>query len=243
MSSIADPFADLRRASAKCGPHSHQSQFSRRRLQVISSSLRGLSSANWCSTSGPAQGSLRSQRRAQGHPLLDFILHFPPWLMRRARTDALQTWDDIEWIEGDAENLPFPDRKFDVVVSQFGHMFALRPDVAVAQMRRVLKPDGRIAFATWPPEHLIGRMFALVVKYSPPLPPGAAPPPRMGQPDHRQRASRSRVRYPLFFRGVMQFPALSLSHYREFMERSVGPMQKVDRGHCQGARAPSLIAC
>ena len=54
------------------------------------------------------------------------------------------------------------DASFDVVLSQFGHMFAPRPDVVVAEMRRVLKPGGRIAFATWPPEHFVGRMFAFV---------------------------------------------------------------------------------
>ena len=49
----------------------------------------------------------------------------------------------VEWTEGDAENLTYPDASFDVVVSQFGHMFAPRPDVALSEMRRVLKPGGR----------------------------------------------------------------------------------------------------
>ncbi len=70
--------------------------------------------------------------------------------------------EGIAWTEGDAEQLPYPDASFDVVLSQFGHMFAPRPDVVVAEMRRVLKPGGRIAFATWPPEHFVGRMFAFV---------------------------------------------------------------------------------
>jgi SAM-dependent methyltransferase len=59
------------------------------------------------------------------------------------------------------EALPFPDARFDFVLSQFGHMFAPRPDVAVKEMLRVLKPGGTLAFSTWPPELFTGRMFAL----------------------------------------------------------------------------------
>jgi SAM-dependent methyltransferase len=133
----------------------------------------------------------------------------------------------VEWIEGDAENLPVPDGQFDVVVSQFGHMFAPRPDVAVAEMRRVLKPGGRIAFATWPPEHFVGRLFAFVGKNSPPPPPGAAPPPQWGNPAVIAERLGGKFEAPFFSRGVMQFPALSLAHFREFMVQSVGPMQKL----------------
>jgi SAM-dependent methyltransferase len=68
------------------------------------------------------------------------------------------------------------------VVSQFGHMFAPRPDVAIGEMLRVLKPAGTIAFSTWPPELFIGNTFALVSRYMPPPPPGVSPPPQWGDP-------------------------------------------------------------
>ena len=125
------------------------------------------------------------------------------------------------------EALPFPDGTFDLVLSQFGHMFAPRPDVAVAEMRRVLKPGGRIAFATWPPEHFVGRLFAFIGRNSPPLPPGAQPPPMWGSPGIVAERLAGKFEAPFFGRGVMQFPALSLPHFREFMERSIGPMQKL----------------
>ena len=51
----------------------------------------------------------------------------------------------LQWFEGDAESLPFPDGQFEVVVSQFGHMFAPRPDVAVAEMRRALVGEWKMA--------------------------------------------------------------------------------------------------
>jgi SAM-dependent methyltransferase len=136
----------------------------------------------------------------------------------------------IVWAEGDAEHLPYGDATFDVVLSQFGHMFAPRPDVVVAEMRRVLKPGGRVAFATWPPEHLVGRLFGFVGRHSPPPPPGAAPPPQWGSPATIGERLANAFGPPFFERGTMIFPALSIEHYRMFMERSVGPMQKLVEG-------------
>jgi SAM-dependent methyltransferase len=157
-------------------------------------------------------------------------LDLTPALLDVARENSRVANVDIQWLEGDAENLPVPDGRFDVVVSQFGHMFAPRPDVVIAQMRRALRPGGRIAFATWPPEHFVGRLFAFVGKNSPPPPPGAAPPPQWGSPGIVAERLGDKFEPPFFTRGVMQFPALSLSHFREFMERSVGPMQKLMEG-------------
>jgi SAM-dependent methyltransferase len=155
-------------------------------------------------------------------------LDLTPELLEQARDNArIAQRDDIVWTEGDAENLPYADAAFDVVVSQFGHMFAPRPDVVMAQIRRVLKPGGRVAFATWPPEHWVGRMFAFVGRNSPPPPPGAAPPPQWGNPTIVTERLGAGFDAPFFERGTMDFPALSIAHYRAFMERSLGPMQKL----------------
>ncbi len=155
-------------------------------------------------------------------------LDLTPDLLEKARENAhIAGCRDIAWTEGDAEALPYPDAAFDVVVSQFGHMFAPRPEVVVAQMRRVLKPGGRIAFATWPPEHFVGRMFAFVARHSPPPPPGAAPPPQWGDPAVIAERLGRRFEAPYFERGTMRVPALSLAHFRGFTERAVGPMQKL----------------
>src|SRR4029450_11945668 len=86
-------------------------------------------------------------------------LDLTPELLEVARTNAGIAALDIDWHEGDVERLPFESTEFDAVVSQFGHMFAPRPEIAVSEMLRVLKPDGTIAFSTWPPEMFIGRMF------------------------------------------------------------------------------------
>jgi len=150
-----------------------------------------------------------------------------PALLEHARENARIAGADVSWVEGDAENLPFADASFDVVLSQFGHMFAPRPEVAVAELRRVLKPNGRVAFATWPPELLVGQTFALIGRYGPPMPPGIAPPSLWG--DEAVVAHRLARAFgePVFERGIMMVPALSLGHYRSFIERNIGPIQKL----------------
>ena len=67
--------------------------------------------------------------------------------------------EGITWKEGDAQNLPFEDESFDVVLSTFGHMFAPQAELVAKEMIRVTKRGGRIGFATWPPELAIGSIF------------------------------------------------------------------------------------
>ncbi|MEO8298617.1 MAG: class I SAM-dependent methyltransferase [Burkholderiales bacterium] len=155
-------------------------------------------------------------------------LDLTPELIEQARENAaIARLPEIAWQVGDAEALPYPDASFDVVTSQFGHMFAPRPEVVVSEMRRVLKPGGRIAFATWPPEHFVGRLFAFIGRNGPPPPPGVAPPPQWGAPMLVTERLGNRFGPPFFERGVMRFSALSVPHFRLFMERSIGPMQKL----------------
>jgi SAM-dependent methyltransferase len=125
------------------------------------------------------------------------------------------------------EQLPFTDSSFDVVVSQFGHIFAPRPDVAIGEMLRVLKPGGTIAFATWPPELLVGQLFALNAKYLPPPPPGISPPVLWGDPHVIRERLGASVRDLGFDRATVAVPSLSPSHQRELTERASGPVIKL----------------
>lgn len=151
-----------------------------------------------------------------------------PALLEEAQENArIAELPDVQWIEGDAEHLPFPEATFDVVVSQFGHMFAPRPELAVAEMRRVLKPSGRIAFTTWPPDTLVGQCFVFIGRHGPPLPPGVPPPALWGEESVIRERLEPAFDELSFERGAMTVPALSVRHYRTFMERSIGPMQKL----------------
>lgn len=153
-------------------------------------------------------------------------LDLTPALLEDARKNAAVIGAPIEFTEGDAEALPYKDGEFDVVLSQFGHMFAPRPEVVVKEMLRVLKPGGRIAFSTWPPELMIGRMFSIVARYLPPPPPGAAPPPAWGDPNVVRERLGDKVRDLEFHREELAFPALSPQHYRANMEITAGPVIK-----------------
>ena len=150
-----------------------------------------------------------------------------PELLERARENASIAKVKIDFREGDAEALPFGDGEFDVVLSQFGHMFAPRPHIAIAEMLRVLKSGGTIAFATWPPELLIGSSFKLVSSYMPPPPPGVSPAPQWGDVALVRERLGAAVKDISFDRACMLFPALSVQNYRDHLERTAGPMLKL----------------
>jgi ubiquinone/menaquinone biosynthesis C-methylase UbiE len=150
-------------------------------------------------------------------------LDLTPELLERARENARVAGVDIDWHEGDVESLPFDDAAFDTVLSQFGHMFAPRPDVAVAEMLRVLKPGGTLAFSTWPPELYVGRTFLLVSRYMPPPPPGVVSPALWGDPNVVRQRLEAHVNEIFFDRGTMSVPTLSPQHHRTSFERA-GPV-------------------
>ncbi len=154
-------------------------------------------------------------------------LDLTPELLERARENARVAGVEIDWHEGDVEKLPFGDAAFDFVLSEFGHIFAPRPEVAIAEMLRVLKSGGTIAFSTWPPELFVGRMFALAASYMPPPPQSVPPPPLWGDPNIVRQRLGSAVKNILFDRATMLVPALSPSHHRRASEKSAGSMVRL----------------
>jgi SAM-dependent methyltransferase len=130
-----------------------------------------------CGTGNAARPAVRAGARATG---LDLV----PKLLEQGRAQAEAEGLTIEWVEGNAERLPFADRSFDRVLSTFGHMFAPRHQQTAREMARVCRSDGAIVTATWTPEGLFGALSAASADYMPPPPDYASPPGLWGREDH-----------------------------------------------------------
>jgi SAM-dependent methyltransferase len=111
-------------------------------------------------------------------------LDLVPELLDHGRRNAVEAGVEIEWVEGDAEALPFEDGSFERVLSTFGVMFAPRHEVAAGELARVCAPGGLVALACWTPEGMVGEMFKLIGSRMPPLPSYASPPPLWGNEAH-----------------------------------------------------------
>lgn len=90
-------------------------------------------------------------------------------LLEAGKARAQAEGQSIRFQEADAENLPFADASFDVVLSTFGVMFTPDQERAAAELARVSRPGGKIGLANWTPESFIGQLFKTIGRYvSPP---------------------------------------------------------------------------
>ena len=111
-------------------------------------------------------------------------LDLTPELFETGRRLAAEAGVSVEWVEGDAEAIPYADNSFDVVLSTFGCMFAPRHQVAAAELARVLRPGGRLGLCNWTPEGSQGHFFRALGAYLPTPPDFAQPPLLWGREDH-----------------------------------------------------------
>jgi ubiquinone/menaquinone biosynthesis C-methylase UbiE len=88
--------------------------------------------------------------------------------LEQARVRAKAEGLNVQFDEGDAEALPYPDASFDTVVSLVGAMFAPRPERVASELARVCRPDGRILMVNWTAAGFVGQMFKAVGKHVPP---------------------------------------------------------------------------
>jgi SAM-dependent methyltransferase len=148
-----------------------------------------------------------------------------PELLEKARENAtLADCPDVAWNLGSAERLPYDSGSFDVVLSQYAHMFSEQPETAIREMLRVLKPGGHIAFAAWTPEGLAPRLMGLSVRYMPPAPGGPPPSPfEWGEPRGVRQYLGDLVRDLGFEHAALMLPALSPGHARRLLEQTFGP--------------------
>jgi SAM-dependent methyltransferase len=147
-----------------------------------------------------------------------------PELLEAGRARAEAAGLELEWAEADAENLPFEDSSYDVVMSSIGAMFAPHHQPTADEMVRVCRPGGTIGLLSWTPEGMIGALFRTIGPFAPSPPPGAQPPPLWGSEEHLQELFGDRVEPGTVKRDVLEVTAFDTpADYREHFKASYGP--------------------
>ena len=130
-----------------------------------------------------------------------------PELLDAGRRRAAEAGVQLEWMEADAEHLPFDDEDFDVVMSCIGAMFAPHHQDVADELVRVCRRGGTIGLASWTPEGMIGALFRVMRPFAPPPPPGASPPPLWGSEEHLRDLFGERVEFTTLDRRVLNVTA------------------------------------
>jgi ubiquinone/menaquinone biosynthesis C-methylase UbiE len=147
-----------------------------------------------------------------------------PELLEAGRRHAESKGVELEWMEADAENLPFADESFDVVMSSIGAMFAPHHQDVADELVRVCRPGGTIALLSWTPEGMIGELFRTMGPFAPPPPPGAQPPPLWGSEEHLGELFGDRVDFGALEREMLEITAFEHPRdYGEHFKERYGP--------------------
>ena len=147
-----------------------------------------------------------------------------PELLDAGRARAEAAGLELEWAVADAENLPFDDESFDVVMSSIGAMFAPFHEKVADEFVRVCRPGGTIAFLNWTPEGMIGALFRTMGPFAPPPPEGAQSPPLWGSEDHLKGLFGDRVDWGTLEREDLTITAFDHPHdYGEHFKDRYGP--------------------
>lgn len=205
---------------------------------------------------GNGNASLAAARRYAQVVATDYVPALLEAAERRARADGLP----IETRVADAENLPFADGAFDVVLSTYGVMFSPNQPRAASEMLRVTRPGGRVGLANWTPDGFIGELFGVIGAFVPP-PAGVAPPSAWGTetrivelfgPEARDIRTRRR-QYTFRFRSAdhwidvfrtyygpveRAFAALASTDQEDLEKALTALLRKYDRGGSNGLVVP-----
>ena len=147
-----------------------------------------------------------------------------PGLLEAGRRRAESEGVELEWVEADAENLPFEEASFDVVMSSIGAMFAPHHQEVADELVRVCRPGGTIGMLNWTPEGLVGALFRTMGPFAPAPPPGAQPPPLWGSEDHVRELFGDRVDLRTLDRDVLEITAFTYPRdYGEHFKERYGP--------------------
>jgi SAM-dependent methyltransferase len=165
-----------------------------------------------------------------------------PELLEAGRRRAEAAGLELEWVEADAENLPFDDGSFDVVMSAIGAMFAPHHQEVADELVRVCRPGGTIGLLSWTPEGMIGALFRTMGPFAPPPPPGAQPPPLWGGEEHLRGLFGDRVEFRSIERDVLEVTAFEHPQdYATHFKERYGPTIAALKNARAGGREEALV--
>jgi SAM-dependent methyltransferase len=172
---------------------------------------------------GSGNGAIAAARRTwAGAVGSDFV----PALLERGRERAAAERLEVDFVEGDVQNLPFADGEFEVTLSIFGAMFAPDQEQTAAELLRVTKPGGRIGMANWAPDGGIGQMFLTVAKHTGGgLPDGMMPPVLWGTEDRLRELFGDEITELRIERRRSRQAFRSADHYLDFFRQFFGPVK------------------
>ena len=177
-------------------------------------------------------------------------LDLTPELFETARARAAAAGVIVDWVEGDAEELPYKDEVVRPRLSAFGVQFAPRHQIVAQELAGVTRQGGRIGLVNWTPEGLIGQLFKIMGAYMPAPPAFASPPPLWGSESHVRNLFRETPVVLEFARGTNPWRfesagGLGLVHGDRLRPdrqgageaHRRGPLGGLPRGHARAGRA------
>ncbi|MBK1880521.1 class I SAM-dependent methyltransferase [Pelagicoccus mobilis] len=189
---------------------------------------------------GNGNVSLAAARRYAKVTSSDYV----PALLERGRQRAEVDGLAMEFVEADAENLPFADNSYDNVTSSFGVMFTPNQDAAAAELMRVVRPGGKIGLANWTPEGFIGQLFKTIGKHLAP-PAGLKSPALWGTKERLDEFFADEAESIAIQKQTYVWRYKSAQHWLEVWREIYGPLQKAFAAldtEQQDALAADLIA-
>lgn len=170
---------------------------------------------------GNGNATLAAARRFAHVTSTDYV----PALLGKSATRAKAEGLAVTYRVADAEDLPFADASFDVVLSTFGAMFAPRHARTAEEMLRVVRPGGRIGLASWTPEGFIGQLFKVIGAHVPP-PAGLKSPALWGTEPHMAELFGTQAAEIQCERKHFNFRYASAMHWIQIFRDYYGPTHK-----------------
>jgi SAM-dependent methyltransferase len=167
-------------------------------------------------------------------------LDVAPELLEHARRRAAEAGVEIEWVEGDAQDLPFDDGSFDRVVSTFGAMFAPDHERAAGELVRVCCAGGRVAMTTWVNDGYNGELFKLTGSFLPP-PAGVQPPPLWGVESHVEEVFAAADATPAIARESVDVEFTTVEDAVDQYAKDFGPFVMARAVHEPQGRWPAFL--